>query len=303
MAVRGSRILECVILSEAGSSLRTMAGFEHHTRPVHPALRPYVGDLSGYAYAGDPPQLHRGLPSRHLTLVITLDDPLGVAWPGGPVEKYDALVGGLHSTAIHIGATPSRSGVQLSLTPAAARVLLGLPPSELASTVVGLDEVLGRSARVLTEQLRETPTWDERMDLLESMFLERWSAGTADGVRPEVGWAWQRLRETGGEIAVQQLANEIGWSRRHLTDRFTTEFGLAPKVAARVMRFERAVGRLRREPTIRLADLAARFGYADQAHLTREWQAIAGCSPRQWMVEELPNVQDFVPAWAPELEV
>ena len=81
------------------------------------------------------------------------------------------------------------------------------------------------------------------------------------------------------------------------------EFGLAPKVAARVLRFERAVGRLRQRPD----DPARRscppqFGYADQAHLTREFRAIAGCSPRQWMAEELPNVQDFVPAWAAESE-
>lgn len=278
-----------------------MAGLEHHTRPVHPALRPYVGDLSGYAYDGDPPTLHRGLPSRHLTLVITLDEPLGVAWPGSPVEKFDALVGGLHSTAVHVGATPSRAGVQLSLTPAAARVLLGLPPVELASTVVGLDDVLGRPARALIDQLREAPSWDARFDLLEGLFLERW-AGDAPKVRPELGWAWQRLCERGGAIAVQELAAEVGWSRRHLTDRFTAEFGLAPKVAARVLRFERTVGRLRRRPDTRLADLSADFGYADQAHLTREFRAIAGCSPRQWMAEELPNVQDFVPAWAAESE-
>ena len=276
---------------------------EHHTRSVHPALRPYVGDLSGYAYHEDPPALHRGLPSRYLTLVITLDDPLGVAWPGRPVEKYDALFGGLHSTAVHIGQTPSRAGVQVSLTPAASRVLLGVPPGELASTVVGLDELLGRPARVLTEQLRETPSWDERFDRLETLFLRRWAEASAHEPRPEVGWAWRRLRETGGAIGVQDLAAEVGWSRRHLSDRFTAEFGLAPKVAARVLRFERAVGRLRRQPTIRLAELSAESGYADQAHLTREWQAIAGCSPRKWMAEELPNVQDFVPAWAAELEV
>ncbi|MGW6277969.1 helix-turn-helix domain-containing protein [Kribbella sp. NPDC055071] len=277
-----------------------MSGMEHHTRPVHPALRPYVGGLSGYAYHGDAPDLHRGLPSRYLTLVITLDDPLGIAWPGCPLETFDAAVGGLHATAVHVGQTPSRAGVQVSLTPAAARVLLGLPPGELASTVIGLDDLLGRRARVLTEQLRETPTWTERFDLLESLFLRRLADTSAHEVRPEVGWAWRRLRDTGGAIAVQELAAEVGWSRRHLTDRFTTEFGLAPKVAARVLRFEQAVGRLRQQPTIRLADLSATFGYADQAHLTREWQAIAGCSPRQWIAEELPNLQDTSRSWPAE---
>jgi AraC-like DNA-binding protein len=274
-----------------------------HTRAVHPALRPYVADLIGYAYAGEPPVLHRGLPSQHLTLVITLDEPLGIAWPGAPVDKFDTVVGGLHSTAVHIAESANRSGLQLALTPAAARALLGLPPGELASMLVNLDEILGRPARLLTDQLRESPTWAQRFDIVERLLLEHWADAPAPATRAELGWAWRRLRETAGGIGVQDLAGEVGWSRRYLTERFTAEYGLAPKVAARVMRFEQAVGRLKRDPKTRLADLSAELGYADQAHLTREWNAIAGCSPRQWMAEELPNVQDLAYDAAAESEV
>lgn len=99
------------------------------------------------------------------------------------------------------------------------------------------------------------------------------------------------------------MATEVGWSRRHLTERFRAEYGLAPKVTARVLRFEQAVNRLKQRPTTRLADLAADLGYADQAHLTREWHSIAGCSPRQWMTEELPFVQDRTEDPLPESEV
>ncbi|TCC38036.1 helix-turn-helix domain-containing protein [Kribbella speibonae] len=260
------------------------------TRPVHPALRPYVGDVIGYAYDADPPDLHRGLPSRSLTLVVTLDDPLGFAWPGGPVEKYDALVGGLHSTAVQIGQTPSRAGVQLSLTPAAARGLFGLPPGELASAVVGLDDVLGRPARELTEHVRAETKWSARFDVLEDMLLRWLGARRPSAARPELDWAWQRLCASSGAIGVQELATEVGWSRRHLTDRFTSEFGLPPKVASRVLRFERVTSYLRGHPHTRLSDLSAAAGYADQSHLTREFRSIAGCSPRQWMTEELPSL-------------
>jgi hypothetical protein len=41
-----------------------------------------------------------------------------------------------------------------------------------------------------------------------------------------------------------------------------------------------------------LAGVAVRSGYYDQAHLTREWREIAGCTPTTWMAEELPFVQD-----------
>jgi AraC-like DNA-binding protein len=281
-----------------------MTGFELHWRRVHPALRPYVAEVTGYAYPGEPPALHRGLPSQYLTLVITVDEPLGIAWPGAPVTTFGTVVGGLHSTAVHIGQSPNRSGIQLALRPAAARALLGLPPGELASTVVELEDILGSPARAVSERLREAPTWVERFDLVESLLLEHWADEPAPETRAELGWAWRRLRETAGAVGVEDLATEIGWSRRHLTDRFTNEYGLGPKVAARVMRFEQAVGRLRRDPKLRLAELSADLGYADQAHLTREWNAIAGCSPRQWMTEELlPNVQDVTVGAGAESEV
>ncbi|MFF0340699.1 helix-turn-helix domain-containing protein [Kribbella sp. NPDC004875] len=272
-----------------------MPGAEHGTtgyanRPVHPALRQYVDDVIGYSSDAPPPELHRGLPSRHLTIVVTLDEPLGIRWPGGPLQKHDALIGGLHSTAVVIAGTASCAGVQLALTPAAARTLFGLPPGELGSMVVNLDELLGRRAAQLTDQLRETPTWSQRFDLLEGLLLRRLQDRRPATVRPELGWAWLRLCESNGAVGVQELASEVGWSRRHLTDRFVTEFGLAPKVAARILRFERVTAHLRRQPRPRLVDVAAAAGFADQSHLTREFQAIAGCSPRRWMAEELPNL-------------
>ncbi|HEY0693939.1 MAG TPA: helix-turn-helix domain-containing protein [Kribbella sp.] len=269
--------------------------FEHHSRVAVPPLRPYVGALTGYAYLGEPPALHRGLPSQYLTIVISLDEPLGVAWPGAPVDKFHTLVGGLHSTAVRIGDSPNTSGIQLAVTPAGSRALLGLPPGELGSLVVNLDDVLGRPARELTDELRSQPDWNRRFDVVERLLLQAArtkSSKVAGEAKPELGWAWQRLCQTAGAIGVQELAAEVGWSRRHLTERFRAEYGLPPKVAARVLRFEQAVDRLKCRPRTRLADLAADLGYADQAHLTREWHSIAGCSPRQWIAEELPFVQD-----------
>jgi AraC-like DNA-binding protein len=240
-----------------------------------------------------------------LTIVISLDEPLGVAWPGGPVDKFHTLVGGLHSTAVRIGDSPNTSGIQLALTPEGSRALLGVPPGELGSLVVNLDDVLGRPARELTDELRSQPDWNRRFAIVERLLLQAArtkSSKVAGEAKPELGWAWQRLCQTTGAIGVQELAAEVGWSRRHLTERFRAEYGLPPKVAARVLRFEQAVAELKRRPRTRLADLAADVGYADQAHLTREWHSIAGCSPRQWMAEELPFVQDQAAADTAESE-
>jgi AraC-like DNA-binding protein len=60
-----------------------------------------------------------------------------------------------------------------------------------------------------------------------------------------------------------------------------------------VLRFERARAALASGRHATLADVAAVAGYFDQAHMTRDWRDLAGCSPSTWLAEEeLPSVQD-----------
>ena len=88
---------------------------------------------------------------------------------------------------------------------------------------------------------------------------------------------------------MSELAAGTGWSSRYLASRFRTEIGLTPKTAARVIRFGRArrllVSQLAADPAARLADLAVTCGYFDQAHLAREFRALAGCPPSQLLAE------------------
>ena len=77
-----------------------------------------------------------------------------------------------------------------------------------------------------------------------------------------------------------------------MANRFRAELGVTPKVAARIFRFERACGLIgnRRLP---LAEVAAACGYADQAHMTRDWNTFTGTSPKDWIANDLPFLQDY----------
>jgi AraC-like DNA-binding protein len=90
---------------------------------------------------------------------------------------------------------------------------------------------------------------------------------------------------------VGALATEVGWSRRHLTDQFTAEYGFGPKEMGRVLRFERSKQLFIRPDHPTLATIAAECGYADQSHMAREWRSLAGASPTQWLAAEQLPVQ------------
>lgn len=260
------------------------------TPPAH--LTPLVGHYSGYRYEGLPPGTHHGLPSTSLTIVISLGEPtLTAAGPRQAPEGFAALAGGLHTRAVLIEHNGAQHGLQLSLTPDGARSLLGMPAGELASSVVSLDGLLPARSGELIERLAEAPSWHARFAIVTEVLSH--SAGRLAPPSDELRHAWRLLNDRCGRVRVDDLAREVGWSRRHLAARFTAEYGLTPKEVARVARFEHSTRLLRRRDRPSLADVAAACGYYDQAHLAREWNGFLGCPPSAWLTgEDLPFIQD-----------
>jgi AraC-like DNA-binding protein len=261
-----------------------------------PGLRPYIAWYSGYRQSGMPPASHRGLPSPYLTLIVTFDEPLVVARhpdPTCPAGSYDTLVGGLHTRPALIVHDGRQAGVQLAVSPLGARALLGLPAGALAGADLDAGLVLGPVAAQLHERVSAARSWPERFAVLDAVLLRH--ARLDQRPRPELAHAWQRLLATGGQVPIAELADEVGWTSRHLRARFHAEIGLTPKAAARIVRFDRARRRLQHEHALAgspaLARIAPDFGYFDQAHLAREFRALAGCAPSQWLAEEFRNVQ------------
>jgi AraC-like DNA-binding protein len=270
---------------------------ERAFRAPAPLLRGLVDWYSGFREAGVRPAQHRGLPSPGLTVIFTLDEMLTLARhpdPAQPADTFGTLVGGLHTRPALITHEGWQSGIQLALSPLGSRALLGMPAAELASRCVHGEDVLGGFAVELRERLHAAATWDERFRILDQALLSRArAAGEPAGVSAEVRHAWQRLLQSGGTTPLAELTAEVGWSGRHLRAKFRAETGLAPKAAARVIRFSRARRILQRRAvageSFRLAELAASCGYFDQAHLDREFGLLAGCSPTTWVTTEFQN--------------
>ncbi|AXQ53855.1 helix-turn-helix domain-containing protein [Streptomyces albidoflavus] len=254
-------------------------------RPA-PALRRYVDSYVGFDLRGLPAGVHCGPPGRALTTVISLADPLEVAAgvdDGSPVTRFGSVAGGLMCRSVAIHHDGRQQGVQVALTPLGARAVYGVPAAELAHRLVPLDELLGALAVELSDRLRSATTWAARFAVLDELLLRAVGRGGHEHrVRPEVAEAWRRLVAARGGVQVGALAAELGWSRRYLGERFRGELGLSPKTFARVLRFAHAHELAAAEDPLPWGEVAAVSGYADQAHLVRDWREFTGRSPRVW---------------------
>ena len=166
----------------------------------------------------------------------------------------------------------------LRLRTAAIGTALGLPAHELRDLQVPLRALFPAiEAARITDQVR-------RGDLPSALV----DAGARDH---RVERALAGLREPMARVA--GVAGDLGMSERHLRRLVLAHTGLEPRMLQRVARFQRFL-HLAEGPAgadrsgcggPSLAVLAARAGYADQAHLSREVRALSGLTPSALLAE------------------
>lgn len=173
------------------------------------------------------------------------------------------------------GGTMDLLGVRFR--PGAIPSFVDLPADEVTDGVVPLDRLWGSDAAELADRLREARGTAARVALLDRMLLARLSErGDPDAVTLAAAGLLER---SGGRMRVDDLARATGMGARQLERRFLAAVGISPKTASRVVRFQVALARLHAEPGVSLTRVALLAGYHDQAHLTRDFGALAGETP------------------------
>ncbi|RDI53105.1 helix-turn-helix domain-containing protein [Nocardia mexicana] len=284
-----------------------MSGVSEGARGLpDPRLRAFVRSYQGYLMRGFDPGTHIGMPGTDLTVIVTIDEPLDIPvspHPGQAPGTWETMASGLTVRPCSIAHRGFQHGIQLEVTPQGARALLGVPVAELGSWVIDLADLLGADVPELRERVSATSDWPKRFAILDEILLRRVADTAMD---PNLRHAWRLLTAGSGQARVADVATEIGWSRRYLGSRFVAEFGITPKDAARLARFEFSHRLLRSVATaaglsvytprrldLSIAEVAAAAGYYDQAHMAREWRELAGMPPSTWLAnEQFPFVQD-----------
>jgi AraC-like DNA-binding protein len=249
-------------------------------RVASPRLRGVARDFWGYSERTGYPLRRRELPSADIIFIVNLGEPLRVEQPRSEarvVPSGSGFVAGLHETYTVTETAGSQAGVELRLSPLAAYRLIGQPLQTLVNRSVGLDELFGRWATGLSEQMQNAPDWESRFAALDAALEMRLSETRAP--TPEMVWVWRQLVSSGGQVSIAMLADELGWSPKRLIARCREQIGLPPKQVARLLRFQRAASWLTTE-TPDWGAIARHCGYYDQAHLINEFQRFAGDTPQ-----------------------
>jgi len=237
----------------------------------------------------------RLVPRSYMDLLINLGEPhrLLSRGPGRPDRAYErAWISGLHEHYLETESPPRPWLMGARFTPAGPRAILGVPPGELANEVIDLDLLLGSSVERLRQQLIDAASVEDRFRALERFFCDRLNGKAS--ARPEVAYTLDRLVHSAGRARVRTLATETGLSQKHLIHLFREQVGLAPKRYARIVRFNALLRQMAPEARPDWADLAAMYGFYDQAHFVRDFREFTGTTPTDFLRSRGPDGNSVV---------
>lgn len=245
-------------------------------------LNMLVSGIYGYRENG---AAMRGLTetaSLTVPLIVNFGSPfrIGLGKPPTLADSYGSFAAGLFAGPIVMDSDGAAECIQINFTPLGGRLFFGLPMSELADRMVALDDLADCDIDQFARRLAELNSWESRLDLAEHFIAIR--LDRASQANPLIGWAFSQLMRKGGDVRIGALAEKLDWSRRRLVASFREEIGLPPKSVSRIIRFNAAQALAAKGTAAGWADIAAACGYADQAHLTREFTSLAGCAPTAW---------------------
>lgn len=239
-------------------------------------LAPFVQALWIHAVGPfDAPTEHRVVPDHALSIAFTCRRDEG----GRASDPRLLLIGPVHEPRM-APLAPGTEMVAVRFHPEWSQRLLDVSPGEHPNAIVDLLDVTRAVAPALCAQVGETRSAIDALRLLRDAAaravrsLREPSGGDAAVVR-----AAEALRRSRGRVGVEAIANAVGVSSRHLRRSFTAMVGMTPKSVARTIRFHRALAATDAERRVDWADVAARCGYSDQAHLIHEFTAFTGMTP------------------------
>src|SRR5215467_1328822 len=216
-----------------------------------------------------------------VSVPVCFGDPVIVEdWEGAEVPS--AAVVGPRRQAVWLRFQGTVDQVNISFFPGAAGVFADVAMPELVGMMAAPEDVWPRSFRQAVADLEPLPA-GERVAGLAGLLLARLEPRREPG--PQVREAVRLIRASRGRVTVRALAGQVNLSVSQLERSFTRHVGIGPKQLARHTRVSALAAEAMTPAAPGWAQLAGKYGYADQAHLARDFRELTGHTPTGLGVE------------------
>lgn len=164
--------------------------------------------------------------------------------------------------------------------PGAMSLLFQFPMNIFQNGFIELSVEIDKELKFLHEEMAEKADTHRCIALFEAYIRKRLNVSSS----PNIFSASQRiLKHKPQGVTVQQLAGDLGLSRRQLNRLTQKQVGFSAKQFLQIHRFNRIIEYIHQADQVSLAQTAYQFGYFDQAHFSHDFKTLTNLSPKAYL--------------------
>jgi len=210
-----------------------------------------------------------------VSVPVCFGDPVLVEDWGGAEVASGAVVGPRRH-AVWLRVQGAVDQVNISFFPGVAGAFADVAMPELVGTMAAPQDAWPRDFLQGVAELEPLPV-GQRLRGLVGLLLAVLEPRREPG--PQVREAVRLIRTSQGRVSVRTLARQVNLSVSQLERSFTRHVGIGPKLLARHARVSALAAEAMTSTAPGWAQLASKYGYADQAHLARDFRELTGLTP------------------------
>jgi len=222
--------------------------------------------------------------TEHYMLMPNACGTLSLAFDGNTVI---AELWGASLTPILLGTEPNSYNVLMliQLSPYGLYQITRQNQAEFADKRLSLVDIDNELFRLLHHAFAVSKTVIDLANACEEILYKRMEKHV---VSDALLLATKAISDNHGQLQVKEIARLSCYSERQLNRLFRTQIGLNVKDFARLTRFNYVLKHIQKSPCF-FAALSQQAGYFDQAHFDKDFKAISGVSPQNY----LKTMSDF----------
>jgi len=256
----------------------------------HPALVQFV-DSYWFATSGNDRVTIEGTwpASNETSLVFYLSDKPDEKLNGSPrqPDTNNWLVGILTRSNGNVSFHGNYKTFVIQFKANGFSKIFGQPVSEFTNRIYSTDEVFGKNASLLNEQLLNAKSVVQMAKFADQFLLYYVSKQKAILVNDGITTIANRLHSSNPPVDVAQYADLANMSLRNFERQFCEQVGISPKLFCRLLRFNSSVQAKIKQPGKSWTSIAHECGYYDQMHMIKDFKEFYNDTPSAFVRQNL----------------
>lgn len=164
--------------------------------------------------------------------------------------------------------------------PFALHTLFGVSPTDLTDNPINLNLLSSKKAGALQEQLLNTGTVEEMIDLINDYI---YSLAVRNKTDVElIRFVTKAISGNPTRRVEEMVEKELHLTKRTFLRLFEKQVGILPNQYRRIVQFNAAFQQMQNRQFSKLSDIAFEQGFADQSHFIRAFKEFTGITPKDY---------------------